>query len=214
MRTPIFDAQAALPRGPHGLDREVVAASQRVRLMAALTELTAEGGYGAVTIGALVGRAGVSRAAFYEHFGDKEACLLAAYDHFAAALLSAMTAELGDDTPWEASVDQVLMGYLDGLDRDPVAARAFLIELDAAGPAARTRRREAMHGFAALIASRHAAIIARDERLSPLPERVYLGFVLGVRELVHEALEADRDLPLTDLAPDVKVWFSAMVEGA
>ena len=210
----MFGLAEPLPRGPHQLPRERVAASQRMRLMAAFTELLAEHGYGAVTIGALAKRAAVSRGAFYEHFADKEACLLAAYDQFAGTLLAAMTEGVDDGTDWHAFIDRALHGYLGTLEREPVAARAFIIEMDAAGPAARRRRREGIHGFAAMIAHRHAAFRAQDAALGPLPERVYLGLALGVRELVREALEDEREPRLTALVPDVVAWVTAMVEGA
>jgi len=211
---PIFETAATLPRGPHRLSREQVASSQRTRLMAALTELLAEGGYSAVTIGELARRAGVSRAAFYEHFTGKEACLLAAYEQFATTLIDAMTGEVDEETAWSAFIDATLAGYLGTLERDPVAARAFIVEMDAAGPAARRRRREAVHGFAALIAHHHAAIRAREPSLAPLPERVFLGLALGVRGLVREALEDDPAPQLGLLAPDIVVWITAMIEGA
>src|SRR3989442_12855138 len=98
-QSPIFETLPALPRRPHRLTRTEVAASQRTRLMAAFTELLAERGYAAVTIGELASRAGVSRAAFYEHFADKQACLLAAYDHFAARVVTAMTGSIAGDAP-------------------------------------------------------------------------------------------------------------------
>jgi AcrR family transcriptional regulator len=210
----IFAPAEPLPHGPHGLSRAQVAASQRERLMSALTELLAEGGYAAVTIRELAGRAGVSRAAFYDHFADKDSCLFAAYDRFATVLLDAMSAGVDDSTPWSAFIDTTLEGYLGTLEANPGAARAFVVEMDAAGPAARRRRREAVHGFAALLAQRHAAIRARDPSLGPLPERVYLGLALGVRELVREALEDDPAPSLRELAPDIVDWLTATVEGA
>jgi AcrR family transcriptional regulator len=167
-----------------------------------------------VTIGALARRAGVSRAAFYEHFADKEACLLAAYDHFAAALLSAMTADLEPDTSWSAFIDSTLAGYIGMLDADPIAARAFVLEMDGAGPAARRRRREAAQLFASLIAQRHAAMRERDPALGPLPERVYLGIALGVRQLIQDALEEDPGPQLSGLAADIRLWIAAVVAGA
>jgi AcrR family transcriptional regulator len=203
-----------LPRGPHSLGRDQVAASQRARLMAAITELLAEGGYAAVTVGELARRAGVSRGAFYEHFGSKEACLLAAYDEFAARLVGSMIREVDDDTPWDEFIDAALGGYLAALDDDPVAARAFIVEMDSAGPAARRRRRDAVHGFAALLADRHAAMRRRDPSLGALPERAYLGLALGVRGLVHEALEDGSPAALRSLAPEVRAWVTAMVAGA
>jgi AcrR family transcriptional regulator len=204
----------ALPRGPHSLSREDVAASQRERLFDACTDLLAEGGYAAVTIGELARRAGVSRGAFYEHFSGKEDCVLAAYDRFAARLVAAMTADLDLDADWHVFIDRLLDGYLSSLEDDPVAARAFVVELDAAGPAARARRREAIHAFATLIATRHAAIRERDPSLGPLPQRAYLGLALGVREMVREQLETDPEPRLSDLAPDVRTWINAMIAGA
>ena len=214
MQGSIFKATPRLPRGPHGLTREEVVASQRERLLAALAELLAERGYVAVTIGELAARAGVSRATFYEHFADKETCLLEAYDRFAASLLEAMAADITEDAPWNAFIDATLAGYLGTLERDPVSARAFVVEMDAAGPAALQRRRVAAHGFAALLAHRHRAIRARDPSLGPVPERVYLGLAFGVRGLVRDALESDRAPALTELAPDIVVWITATVEGA
>ncbi|HEX9547981.1 MAG TPA: helix-turn-helix domain-containing protein, partial [Acidimicrobiales bacterium] len=121
---PIFEISPALPRGPHRLTRDEVAASQRTRLMAAFTSLLAERGYAAVTIGDLAARAGVSRAAFYEHFADKQACLLAAYDHFAVMVAAAIALPPEHDAPWSALIDATLDGYLGVLERDLTAARA------------------------------------------------------------------------------------------
>src|SRR3954453_19627820 len=49
--------------------------SQRERLFGAMVALSAEKGYEATRIGELVKLAGVSRAAFYDHFKDKEQLL-------------------------------------------------------------------------------------------------------------------------------------------
>ena len=74
------DVITQLPRGPHRLAREEVLASQRGRMLAAIAEAVAEKGYAATTVADVVGRAGVSRKTFYEHFADKEECFLAAWD--------------------------------------------------------------------------------------------------------------------------------------
>jgi AcrR family transcriptional regulator len=210
--TAVRTVHEPLPRGPHSLTREQVAASQRARLKRALVEIMSAGGFAAVTVRNLAQRAAVSRATFYEHYTDKEACLLEAYEDFARGLLEAMTADASDDVMefLAATVD----GYLGGLQGDLVAARAFLVEMDAAGPRARARRRREMHAFAAVVAERHRNLRDRDRRLGPLPDRVYLGLVLGVRELVHDRLEEEREPRLTELAPDVMAWTSAMFEGA
>lgn len=204
----------SLPRGPHALTREEVAASQRSRLTSAFTALLAEGGYAAVTIGELAKRASVSRGAFYQHFASKEDCLEAAYDEFATGLLDAMTSGVSDDASWDEFISLTLDGYLGALERDPVAARAFIVEMDAGGERARERRRQAIHGFASLLAHRHRSIQAIDPEVGDLPESVYLGLALGVRELVHERLCDEKAPRLADLRLDVILWITAMVEGA
>jgi AcrR family transcriptional regulator len=212
--SPIFARAAPLPRGPHQLTREQVALSQRARLMAALTELLAEHGYAGVRIGELAQRAGVSRATFYEHFSDKQECLLAAYDHFATTLLTAMTADLDPDTPWSAFIDIALDGYLGTLERDSTAARAFIVEMDGAGTIARRSRRDGIHAFAALRAHRHATIREHFPSLGPLSEQVWLALALAVRELVREALEGEPTPKLTQLAPSIRTLITAVIEGA
>src|SRR3712207_4906070 len=69
-----------LPRGSHGLDRGVVEASQRARLLEAVGRAVAGKGYAATTIDDIVRGAGVSKKTFYEHFADKEDCFVAAYE--------------------------------------------------------------------------------------------------------------------------------------
>ena len=210
----IFGELGALPRGPHGLDREAVAAQQRTRVMAAFTALLAEEGWAGTTITATARRAGVSPNVFYAHFADKQECLFAAYEVFASALLTRMAAEVTPETGWSDFVESTLDAYLGGLDADRLATRAFLIEMDAAGPEARRRRREAYRGFALLLRERHEQIRRADPRLGPLSERTYLGLVHGVRELVCDQLEDDPSTPLRGLAPDIVAWLTATVRGA
>jgi AcrR family transcriptional regulator len=203
-----------LPRGPHGLTREQVGDSQRSRLERAFTELLAERGYAGVTIGELARRGRVSRGAFYEHFADKQACLFSAYDRFAGELLSAMTAGVTARTTWNEFVELALTGYLGTLERDRVASRAFLVEMDAAGPEARERRGQGVRMLATMLRERHEAIRRTDPTLAPLPEPVYLGICLGVRELIRERLEGGDSASLTDLAPAIVFWVTATVRGA
>lgn len=209
-----FDPAAPLPRGPHGLSRSEVASSQRLRLERAITELLAEHGWAAITIGELASRAGVSRGAFYEHFSDKQECLLSAYDRWAGELLESMAGGINEETTWEEFIDLALDGYLGALEDDPTAARAFIVEMDGAGPAARERRRQAIHLFAQTLSRQHQAIRRQRRNLGPLPDRVFLGIALGVRELLREVLEEPEPAPLGGLARDIRTWVTATIEGA
>jgi AcrR family transcriptional regulator len=73
------DSVVPLPRGRHGLPREVVQSNQRARLLAGAAKAVEERGFASVTIGDIVRHAAVSRRTFYEHFASKEECFKAAF---------------------------------------------------------------------------------------------------------------------------------------
>jgi AcrR family transcriptional regulator len=214
MGTRIFEVAGALPRGRHQLTRDEVAASQRLRIMGALAELMTEVGYTGATIGDVAGRAGVSRSAFYAHFADKEACLFAAYERFADTLLLRMAAQVDDDSGWYDLVAAITTEYLQALEDDLPVARAFLLEMDAAGDAARAKQRASYRQFAEFLKDRHDAFRASDPTLGPLPFTTFHGLVLGSRALVCDLLSRDPDARPTQLAPDVMRWITATIEGA
>jgi AcrR family transcriptional regulator len=214
MSTSIFETSGTLPRGRHRLSREEVADSQRMRIMGALVELMAESGYAGATIGDVAARASVSRSAFYKYFADKEACLFAAYDTFAETLLVRMASRLTDDSGWYDMVGAISTEYLQTLEDDPVSARAFLVEMDAAGDEARAKQRTTFDQFAEFLKDRHDQFRRDDTSLGPLPESTFLGLVLATRALAGERLLRESAPLLTDLAPEILYWITATIEGA
>jgi AcrR family transcriptional regulator len=163
-----FQIPVVLPRGRHKLTRGQVLAAQRERLMASLTELLAANGYAAVKVGQVAERAGVSRAAFYECFADKQACAFAAYDRFIEVLLGRLAATARSDQ-WNVFMARLLESYLGTLQQDLVVARAFQVEMDAVGSEARRRRRESLVRFAEFLRTERERLAAADPTLRPLP---------------------------------------------
>lgn len=150
----------ALPRGPHGLTRDEVARSQRVRLLTAMTDAVAEKGFANTVVADVVSRSGVSRATFYEMFDSKEDCFQAAYEMNAELVARIMEAGLEDlradaaSTPLE-KLERVLALYIDTLAGAPALARVFLVEVYAAGPEAIARRRASLDRFVDIVAATH-----------------------------------------------------------
>lgn len=176
--------------------------------------MVAASGYPATTIAAICTEARVSPNTFYEHFAAKLDCFLAAYERFAEGLLKRIGAAIDPEAGWEGFIESSLSVYLGALEDDPEAARAFLVEGEAAGPAARALRREALGRFAALIEHRHEQIRAADPSLAQLPGPVYLGFVYGIRAMASDRIEADPNPELRSMAPAIGVWLQAAVLGA
>lgn len=208
-----FSTPAVLPRGRHGLPRERVLAAQRERLMAAITALMADVGYENVRVGDVARTAGVSRAAFYECFSDKEACAFAAYDRFVEVIVQRIAAALDLSKDAGHYVTMLLEGYLGTLEDDPVVGRAFQIEMDAVGAIARQRRREALFSVAEVIRQHHEQLSAGDSSLRMLPEAAYRGLVYGVRQIASDALDEHPRPDLRALIPAITCWVLASFRG-
>lgn len=132
------------PRGRHGLPPEVVARSQRERLLEATMEVVAEKGYGPTTVADLTKRAGISRTTFYELFEDKEACFLAAYDDAVDTLVRLIASAYEAEERWPDRARAGLTALLEALAARPEQARLALVDVAAAGPAAQRRFRAAV----------------------------------------------------------------------
>lgn len=199
--------RARLPRGPHRLTRETVLASQRGRLIAAMADAVADKGYGATTVADVIARAGVSRRTFYEHFRDKEACFLAAYDTGVELLLETLRGVAGADPLQTARA--TTRAYLEALAAEPSFARTFMIEVAAAGAAA-LRRREAVHErFAALLRERALAAGLPEQ-----PAEIYLAAVGATDLLVSRLVAAGRARELPGLEDVVlQVQLSLLAAG-
>jgi AcrR family transcriptional regulator len=182
------DIPRRLPRGTHGLDPSLVAASQRTRLLEAVGRAVAGKGYAAATIEHIVRDAGVSKKTFYEHFSDKLDCFLAAYEAASDELLAHVRAAqegAGDD--WLASTRAGIHAYLRWLAAEPELARVFLIEIAAAGPEA-LERRERMR-------DRYAEHMRELQAGNGVPDEIFHAVVAGADDLVVRRLREGRELP-------------------
>ncbi|MGC1852632.1 MAG: TetR/AcrR family transcriptional regulator [Solirubrobacterales bacterium] len=133
-------ALSRLPVGRHGLPRSFVARNQRLRLVAAMLRVLPRHGYPATTIGHLTREAGVSRAAFYRQFVDKEECFLATYDIAARWLCERVETATAAEAPWPASVRAGVEEAMHLLAANPDVAHLIAVEALQAGAAARRRR--------------------------------------------------------------------------
>jgi AcrR family transcriptional regulator len=141
-----------LPRGRHGLPREVVEEDQRRRLIAGVAEALAEHGYSRLTVAHVIERAAVSRRTFYEHFDGIRECLLAAYDDAERRLWAdAAHAVAAADPDWAARVRGALAAALDFLAAEPATAHLFTLEARAADPALAERQSAAIDRLAVLL---------------------------------------------------------------
>jgi AcrR family transcriptional regulator len=186
-----------LPRGRHGLPREIVERSQRERLMAAVVRVTTAKGYKATTVADVLEEAGVGRESFYELFADKRECMLAAHAILMDDLESRIRAAYLKPGAWEDRVTDALAAALEWFAADPAASRFTLVELAAAGPVSRERFRDEFGRFVALL----------DEGLdgAPPPQLPQAGelAVSATLARVYEEVARERTGALASLLPEL-----------
>jgi AcrR family transcriptional regulator len=193
---------APLPRGRHRLSRQEVYESQRGRMLDALAEAVAAKGYAATTIADIVGRAGVSRTTFYEHFADKEACYLAAYDLGISVLLEEMGMAVAEQELSWARLKGAVRAFLRVLSEEPAYARAFLVEVLGSFPAAVERRNEVYRMFAEFFGAMYDAAPDWPGK-PPLDRELQFAFTAAMAELVAGWVYQGRTDELADLEPTI-----------
>ncbi len=94
----------------------------------------------------------MSKATFYEHFANKEECILALFDQAYAVLIERIVgaAEAAGEDP-VARMRDGMRAFLDVIEEYPNQAQTLLVEIIGAGPAAMERRDEIIASFAQVL---------------------------------------------------------------
>jgi AcrR family transcriptional regulator len=197
--------------------KEATSASQRARMLDAVTRAVAHKGYARVTVGDVVSEAGVSRRTFYEQFKDKEDCFLAAYATGTEALVEEMveaSLAVSPDADWREVLQVAIDSYVGGLAADPEFARTFLVDVLGAGHAAVELRVQVYEQFVQqyVILARRAA--RQEPELGEVPEVYLRALVGGIGELVQQHLLTKDAKTLPELAPILVQLVTAVIQGA
>jgi AcrR family transcriptional regulator len=200
---------AALPRGPQALPREQVAAHQRERLYKAMVECVEEHGYVATTISELVARARISRRSFYEHFHNKDECLLATYDTVVERLRRRLEEALDPTENWNEQLEAYIRTLFDAAGDRPDAARLVCVEMGAAGPAGVQRWADGAERLQRYI----VAGFARAEGPGTVPDPVARAIVGAVRRILYTRVQRARSsrslrADLAEVVPDLLAWIA------
>lgn len=188
-----------LPRGRHGLPRELVVRSQRERLLAAVVRVTAAKGYEATSVADILAEAGVGRETFYDLFEDKRDCVLAAHTLLLDHLEATVRAVYDEPGPWPDRVRKSIATMLDWFAADPAAARVAIVELAAMGPIARDRFQEIFDRYSKILEE------GRESASAPDPERpqaAALAIGTGLAR-VYEEVVRGHTAELPNLAPEL-----------
>lgn len=136
---------------------------QRERLLRAAALEFAEAGYAGASSESISRRAGMSKATFYEHFANKEECILALFD-MGVALLQQTMADAARNAPTGDAKERMKAGtraFLGALAEHPEFAQTLLVEIIGAGPRAAQRRDQVLQAFADVLVAENEAAARR-----------------------------------------------------
>lgn len=204
------NGRRGLPRGPQALPREQVAAHQRQRLFEAMISVVDEQGFVASTISDLVKRAGVSRRSFYEHFENKEECLLATYDSLIEQFTARLTASYDEQAPLTDQVQALVRAIFDAASERPDAARLVSVEMGGAGPVGIERWAR----DAELLSRFVSALFRRAPGEGTVPDPVARAIVGALRTIIYARVRQRRSsralkTELQKLIPDLVAWIAS-----
>lgn len=187
-----------LPRGRHGLPRELVERSQRERLLAAVVRVTARKGYDATSVADILEEAGVGRESFYELFDDKLSCLLAAHSVLVDHLEATVKATYDEPGPWADRVRNSIAAMLAWFAADPAAAKVTLVELAAVGSVSRELFQEHFRRFTKLLEDGYD----EGEVGAARPQAPELAIGAGISRVYEEVVNG-RAAELPSLLPEL-----------
>ena len=190
-------------RGRHAPPPEVRLPLQRERLLRAAAREFADRGYAGASSESISRRAGMSKATFYEHFANKEECMLALFD-LGAELVQAAMAEAARNAPVGDARERLRAGtraFLGALAEHPEFAQTLLVEIIGAGPRAAQRRDQILQAFADVLDAENAAAARRGLMGRFSSPHDAFAVVGAVTELVSRQVRLGVPERMLDLAP-------------
>jgi AcrR family transcriptional regulator len=176
---------------------------QRGRLLRAAALEFAERGYAGTSSESIIRRAGMSKATFYEHFANKEECILVLFDTAAEAVAGSMATAVREASGADA-VGRLKAGgraFLVAIAEHPEFAQTLLVEIIGAGPRAVQRRDQVMQTFADALDAENARAARRG--LGPRFPSPYDAFAIvgAITELISRQLRLGEPEDVMELEP-------------
>ncbi|MFI5008791.1 MAG: TetR/AcrR family transcriptional regulator [Solirubrobacterales bacterium] len=204
-RPPSRPTRRTLPRGSQALPREQVAADQLRRLLLAMIDSVGEKGYRATTISDVVGRAGVSRKTFYEHFANKQECLLVTFNRIAEdGRRRAINAYEQAEGGLQEGVEAAIRALFEATIENPAAARLNMVEIVAAGPAGIERRERAVDEYRNFV----RGVLQQCPDDGTVPDEVVRAVVGGLNRILYSRVRHGQRAELRKLVPDLMRWVT------
>jgi AcrR family transcriptional regulator len=203
--TELTSPQLPVPRGRHAPPLKVRLEVQKQRLFDAAATVFSRVGYADASAEAISREAGMSKATFYEHFANKEECLVALFEYVSETVLGALVeAARGAGRDYQDRHRAGLRAFLEIAEASPSMAQAILVETVGAGPRVAELRDHALNTIAQVM---YAETVRGAERTGgPAFASADEAFAIvgATFELVSRQLRTGQPARLLDLEPLVQ----------
>jgi AcrR family transcriptional regulator len=171
----------------------------RRTLLEAVLDCVGERGYGDVTLGEVVARAGTTNRAFHKQFATLADCFAEAYELAAEDLAEHLLTEGRRPESWRAGFRAALVAFLDFVKERPDLARVLLVEHRAAGGRVAAKHADVIARLAQALGRGTGETSASDRLPSFTPQ-----LLLGVTEFsAVELIIGDRTEHADELLPSI-----------
>jgi AcrR family transcriptional regulator len=174
--------------------------------MAAMIDVVGRQGSHATTVEDVVSSVGMSRKTFYQHFNNKQDCLLRTADLVIEVSMREVEKAYLDVEAWPERVDAALRALFRLANDNPGSVRLSLVEVGAVGPEGLARRERWFAEFEQFIADA-IKLAPQPGDTSPLVVKAMVGGVAGV--LSRRLLPHGKRVRLTPLISDLVRWITA-----
>jgi AcrR family transcriptional regulator len=186
------------PRPANGVVREQLGELQRARIINGAFDVVAQRGASGVSVAHVVERSGVSRRTFYEHFEDREDCLLAAFERALSIASQDVVPAYEAQKVWSQRIRAGLLALLVFCDREPNVARLLLCESQASGPRVNRRRGETIAQLTRIVDQGR-----RESKTEDVSALAAEGIVGGVLAVIQARLVEAKRKPLVALTNEL-----------
>jgi AcrR family transcriptional regulator len=189
---------------------------QRQRLLQAAAVEFAAYGFAGTGSDSISRRAGMSKATFYEHFANKEECIIALFDRATEVVVGSMAqaAQQAGSQDAAARMRAGTRAFLTALAEHPEFSQTLLVEIIGAGPRAAARRDQVLQTFADVIDAENKSAAKRG--LAPRFASKYDSFAIvgAIVEMISRQVRLGEPADVMELAPVIDRLIVGMLRAA
>lgn len=155
--------------------------------------------YGAATVTDVATQARVSKRTFYEHFTNKEDCLLALCEDISTRIMALILTVYSQEKTWPQLVEEVTTAYLKAIQASPALMHVLYIELFAIGRRGLEMKHEIAQRFADFLCGQVDLMRSQGHALKALDRLMAIAVVAGINDLILHKLMDGQSASLMDL---------------